>query len=66
MIEYPQETKRRTVRRENGQEETEMKSALITGAASGIFKAADPYKMAEDMIAAVRKAIDDRKANGLD
>ena len=37
-----------------------------TGAASGIFKAADPYKMAEDMIAAVRKAIDDRKANGLD
>lgn len=37
-----------------------------TGAASGIFKAADPYKMAEDMIAAVRQAIDDRKANGLD
>lgn len=37
-----------------------------TGAASGIFKAADPYRMAEDMIAAVRKAIDDRKANGLD
>ena len=37
-----------------------------TGAASGIFKSEDPYKMAEDMIAAVRKAIDDRKANGLD
>lgn len=37
-----------------------------TGAASGIFKAVDPYKMAEDMIAAVQKAIDDRKANGLD
>ena len=37
-----------------------------TGAASGIFKADDPYKMAEDMIAAVRRAIDDRKANGLD
>ena len=44
----------------------EGKSIIVTGAASGIFKAADPYKMAEDMIAAVRKAIDDRKANGLD
>ena len=37
-----------------------------TGAASGIFKAANPKRMAEDMIAAVRRAIDDRKANGLD
>ncbi len=37
-----------------------------TGAASGIFKAAKPKQMAEDMIAAVRRAIDDRKANGLD
>ena len=37
-----------------------------TGAASGIFKAPDPKKMAEDMIAAVRRAIDDRKAQGLD
>lgn len=32
-----------------------------TGAASGIFKASDPYKMAEDMIYAVRRAIDDRQ-----
>ena len=37
-----------------------------TGAASGNFKAEDPYQMAENMIAAVRRAIDDRKANGLD
>ena len=31
-----------------------------TGAASGIFNAKDPLQMAEDMIAAVRRAIDDR------
>lgn len=31
-----------------------------TGAASGIFNAEDPLQMAEDMIAAVRRAIDDR------
>lgn len=33
-----------------------------TGAASGIFRAEDPYQMAEAMIAAVRKAKDDRNA----
>lgn len=37
-----------------------------TGAASGIFKAEDPYRMAEDMIAAVRRAMDDRKSDGLE
>ncbi len=37
-----------------------------TGAASGIFKAADPKQMAEDMISAVRRAIDDRRKAGLD
>lgn len=33
-----------------------------TGAASGIFKAENPYQMVEDMIHAVRKAIDDLQA----
>ncbi len=33
-----------------------------TGAASGIFKAKDPHRMIEDMIAAVRQAIDDLQA----
>lgn len=37
-----------------------------TGAASGIFKAEDPFAMAEEMIRAVRRAIDARRARGLD
>lgn len=37
--------------------------AEATGAASGIFAAADPLRMAEEMIAAVRSAWDDRQKN---